>query len=453
MPRRTRVRTGRNVTLTFALLIVALLVAGFLWVSGFVPFRTIPLQTDPIYWVTPEAIKFGVLSTPSLTGPDYVEFHFSPPKEYPLVPKPTEIKLYQDLWFTKIQFSVTPSKWDLSPIQTESQAGYIRTYYGFNIDIDDIDRGAPDIGVIITHNYNIYQYNPSVADYTVLVYVCAQGSSEQSSNSEYWFAFKDTYFVLLVDPYYLLTKLEIDGREIIPSQEVPRTGAYKWIVPVASKAPSDPLASTLTFFERLWPWGVGSKCITSISRARVHVDRNVPVHTAQYTVFNPTVTVTGVTTVTVQNPTTVTYTQWHTVTKTESYVSQVLVYKTTSGTVVWTVTTTIQGPTITIEKPTPAMTVTETLKPGDVRTITTAYTTTIRIEETRTTTMKETEIIKEVVEAIQEVVKTVPTWMWIVIILIAFVFVVASFFAGRQTGRGRVAHRSYRPYRHRAGGV
>ncbi|MEM2066449.1 MAG: hypothetical protein QXH59_08210 [Candidatus Caldarchaeum sp.] len=425
------VRKKESGKLVIVFLLLTAVVSGFLWITGILPFRTLPLEPDPIYWVTPEAIKLGRVESVPLPYLGVITYDFRN-TEYKLVPKPTDITSYY--FGQPIRWS--PSRWDLSSIQTAREDFYTVKFYGFDIDLDEIDKGLPDVGVIV----KLTAYQSGVADYTVMTYVCAQGENQQSQNSEYYWSFKDTYIVLWIDPYYLMTRLEIDGNAI-PGPELPRTGGWKWIVPVASKAPSDPLASTFSLLERLWPWGVGSRCLTSISVAKVYVDTSVPVNTARTTVFNPTVTVTGVTTITVSNPTTIIYTSWKEVTRTLTYVSQKVVYETVERGVTRTVTTTVQGPSIilttTYAGRESATTVTKVLQQGDTIVSTRYVTTTVQVPVGGGGGGEV--IVSEVVK----VVKEIPASLWLVIGVMLIILTIIAFSAGRRTSRTSVRRGYY----------
>lgn len=420
-----RKETGKVVMVS---LLMTSVVSGFLWIIGIFPFRTLPLEPDPIYWVTPEAIRLGRVESVPLPGLGTLIYDFRN-TEYKLVPKPTSITSY----FLGQSNSWIPSKWDLSPVRTEREDFYTVKYYGFNIDLDGVDRGLPDVGVVV----KLTLYQSGVAQYTVMTYVCAQGENQQNQNSEYYWAFKDTYMVLWIDPYYLMTRLEIDG-DAIPGPELPRTGGWKWILPIASRTPSDSIASTFNLLERLWPWSVGSRCLTSVSTARVYVDTSVPVNTARTTVFNPTITVSGITTVVVNNPTTLIYTSWREVTRTITYVSQKVIYETVEGGVTKTVTTTVQGPTIafttTYQIRESGTTITKVVQQGETVISTRYITTTIQVPG-------EGEVV---VNEVVKIVREIPTSLWLVIGIVLVASAIIAFSAGRRT-TGRVgARRGYR---------
>ncbi|MEM2499879.1 MAG: hypothetical protein QXU30_07015, partial [Sulfolobales archaeon] len=184
-----------------------------------------------------------------------------------------------------------------------------------------------------------------------------------------------------------------------------------------------------------------SRCLTSISVAKVYVDTSVPVNTARTTVFNPTVTVTGVTTITVSNPTTIIYTSWKEVTRTLTYVSQKVVYETVERGVTRTVTTTVQGPSIilttTYAGRESATTVTKVLQQGDTIVSTRYVTTTVQVPVGGGGGGEV--IVSEVVK----VVKEIPASLWLVIGVMLIILTIIAFSAGRRTSRTSVRRGYY----------
>ncbi|MGC8974131.1 MAG: hypothetical protein ACP5KY_08015, partial [Thermoproteus sp.] len=245
-------------------------------------------------------------------------------------------------------------------------------YYGVDIDVDSEGRGAPSLGIIVKFTGWLSQ---SVARYEVQTFVAARQASQPTNPlsfadiAEFYVAWKDTYFVANVDPWYKVKSVTVDGTQVIyPSDACVDRGDCKIILPMPTKAPSDPLSSTYSWMEKLWPWSVGSRAVVASYEVLIEVDKSVVVGTAPTTLWLPELTLTGGRTVTATNPTTVVLTELRTVTRTLYLTSVRYEYITTTlgGQTVTATTWITLGQTYTLTLPGRQYTTTTTVvKPGE----------------------------------------------------------------------------------------
>jgi len=391
--KRGRNRNSTNTAIIIAFLVILLLVLGYA-TNFFAIFRPKP---EPATWpkiVSLHIGKFyeraGLFGIPvdrmlGKVDDDYQILTYSNElKGWQRLPAPSkkvifcseDIEYAEEIWTGK---EYTPSVWEYK------ESG--DTVY-FRIDPDEENDGMPDLALAIK-----FVRVQSFADYAVALYdvhVAIIGTSAREIPRFY----KDTYFTVVFDSYYLVNSIRINGEEQDTLVD-DRSGKIKVVIWVPEAVPEHE-AGDVWFWEYTLNLPVDAKTYDEVRALDLEYDPNVVVMTAETTYHYTASTHTGPAVTTYQTTGTQlqTTTVYHTVlipvTTTKYITTYKAVYKTTTvggKTIVVTRSTTVtQKATVTGLK-----TATKVIKEGE----------TVTIVVTKTKATKIIEILEEI-----------PWWVW-----------------------------------------
>jgi hypothetical protein len=289
-------------------------------------------------------------------------------------------------------------------------------------DPEDPIRCAPNLGVVVQLISSERLYG-SIMQYRYKIAAIVSGSDiigglPAAEKENYY---KDTYFILTIEPPYVIDNCVIDGKacELIYD----KTGAVRLIIPITAQAPGDnPLV--LPFVGTIYQWlihATGGKGISKVYGVLFSIDLSKYVGTARTTLFAPTISMTEGTSIIYS-----TITQYKTLT----------VFKPVTTTLYITefqklTTTVIAGKTVTTTVP---VTYTEEIKVSGYKTI--VETVTVTGTETKTILVTTTvEVGGGGIGNIEELVK-----MAIIagVIMMALAVAVVGIRAFRPTAQARV---------------
>jgi len=299
----------------------------------------------------------------------------------------------------------------------------------FRIDPDEENDGMPDIAISIKYVKTV-AYPGYGADVEALydVHVAIIGTSAREIPRLY----KDTYFMVAFDSWYLLTNIFINGEKhetLVDDQ----SGKVKIMIWVPEEVPEHE-AGDVWIWECLLNLPVDAKVYDEVKALAVGYNPNVVVTSAKTTYHYTAPTHTG--------PVLTTYQTTGTELPTKTVHHTVLIPVTTTKTITTNKavyqTTTVGGQTIVVTKST-----TITRK----ATITGLKTTTKVIREGETVTIV---ITKTKATKIIEILEEIPSWVWIIcIILFAGMLAAIGFNLAGRRGKTRSARRRRRTSRRR----
>jgi len=299
----------------------------------------------------------------------------------------------------------------------------------FRIDPDEEDDGMPDLAISIKFVKNV-AYPGYWGETTALydVHVAVIGTSAREIPRLY----KDTYFMVALDSWYLLTSITLNNER----QETlvdDASGKVKIMIWVPEAVPEHE-AGDVWFWEHLLNLPVDDKVYDEVKALAVGYNPQVVVTSAKTTYHYTAPTHTGPILTTYQTTgtelptTTVHHTVLIPVTTTKTITTYEVVYQ----------TTTVGGQTVVVTKST-----TITRK----ATITGLKTTTKVLREGETVTIV---ITKTKATKIIEILEEIPSWVWIIcILLFAGMLAAIGFNLTGRRGKPRSARRRRRSSRRR----
>ena len=258
----------------------------------------------------------------------------------------------------------------------------------FRIDPDEEDDGMPDLAIAIR-----FVRVQAFADYAVALYdvhVAVIGTSAREIPRLY----KDTYFTVAFDSYYLVNSIRINGEEQDTLVD-DRSGKIKVVIWVPEAVPEHE-AGDVWFWEYTLNLPVDAKTYDEVKALDLEYDPNVVVTTAETTYHYTAPTHTGPIVTTYQTTGTQlqTTTVYHTVlipvTTTKYITTYEVVYE----------TTTVGGKTVVV---TTSTTITRKA------TVTGLKTTTKKVVEGETVTIV---VTKSKTTKIIEILEEIPWWVW-----------------------------------------
>lgn len=161
-------------------------------------------------------------------------------------------------------------------------------------DPEDPIRCAPNLGVVVqlVSQEKLYG-NVFLYSYKVAVIVSGSDILSGLPAAEKENYYKDTYFILTIEPPYVIEKYMLDGKQYEPIYD--KTGAVRLIIPVTAQAPGEwPL--TLRLVGPIGQWlihATGGKGISKVYDVQFAIDLGKYVGTAPTTIYAPIVGMTA----------------------------------------------------------------------------------------------------------------------------------------------------------------
>ena len=386
--KRGRKTNSTNTAIIIAFFVILILVLGY--ATNF--FAVFKPAAEPVTW--PKIVSLhigqyyqraGVFGIPvdSLLG----EVN----DDYQILTYSHELKGWQQLDPPVKTITVQRPTYGLWPKQVKPSVWQYResgdTVY-FRIDPDEEDDGMPDLAIAIKFVRVQAFANYAVALYDVHVAIIGTSAREIPR------LYKDTYFMVAFDSYYLLNSIRINGEEQDTLVD-DRSGKVKVMIWVPEAVPEQE-AGDVWFWEYILGLPVDAKTYDEVKALDIEYDPSVIVTSAETTYHYTAPTHTGPvvtsyqTTGTELATTTVHHTVLIPVTTTKYITTYEVVYK----------TTTIGGKTVVVTKST---TVTKKA------TVTGMMTTTKVLEEGETVTVI---VTKTKATKIIEILEEIPWWVW-----------------------------------------
>ena len=386
--KRGRKTNSTNTAIVIAFLIILILVFGY--VTNF--FGVFQPTAEPATWPKIVSVhigqyyeRIGLFGAPvdSLLGEvndDYQILTYSHElKGWQLLDPQEKTVIVQRPTYGPWPKQVKPSIWQYH------ESG--DTVY-FRIDPDEEDDGMPDLAIAIK-----FVRVQAFADYAIALYdvhVAVIGTSAREIPRLY----KDTYFTVAFDSYYLLNSIRINGEEQDTLVD-DRSGKIKVVIWVPEAVPEHE-AGDVWFWEYTLNLPVDAKTYDEVKALDLEYDPNVVVTTAETTYHYTAPTHTGPIVTTYQTTGTQlqTTTVYHTVlipvTTTKYITTYEVVYE----------TTTVGGKTVVV---TTSTTITRKA------TVTGLKTTTKKVVEGETVTIV---VTKSKTTKIIEILEEIPWWVW-----------------------------------------